>query len=45
MKAQKLSLKETGSFFNWMMGNNSSVPEVGKGATMLLCDVLFKILT
>ena len=27
--------KETGSFINMMMSNNSTVPEVGKGATVL----------
>ena len=26
---------QTGSFMNFMMGNNSTLPEVGKGATML----------
>lgn len=33
IKQQKAKL--TGSFFNWLMGNNQSVPEVGKGATVL----------
>ncbi|MBW6491001.1 MAG: hypothetical protein K0B15_07370 [Lentimicrobium sp.] len=28
--------KETGSFFNLIMGNNNSIPVVGKGATVLL---------
>jgi heme-degrading monooxygenase HmoA len=27
--------KQTGSFMNFMMGNNRSLPEVGKGATLL----------
>ena len=35
MKTQKRTLKTTGSFFNWMMGNNNSMPIVGKGATVL----------
>jgi hypothetical protein len=40
MKTQELSQKskagkDTGSFVNYMMGNNSSLPEVGKGATIL----------
>lgn len=26
---------ETGSFFNYLMGNSMSIPEVGKGATIL----------
>lgn len=30
------SLKETGSFINYCMGSNNSVPVVGEGATMLL---------
>lgn len=33
---QKSSFKNTGSFFNMVMGNNSTLPEVGKGATILL---------
>jgi hypothetical protein len=33
---QKQQLKETGSFFNYLMANNSSIPVVGKGATILL---------
>ena len=28
--------KQTGSFFNWMMSKNKSVPVVGAGATILL---------
>lgn len=28
--------KDTGSFINMLMSNNSTVPEVGKGATVLL---------
>lgn len=33
---QKLKLgTETGSFQNWLMGNNNTLPEVGKGATVL----------
>lgn len=27
--------KDTGSFFNFLMGNNATVPVVGKGATIL----------
>jgi len=34
MKAMKLG-SETGSFFNHLMSNNNSIPEVGKGATIL----------
>lgn len=30
-----LKLNNTGSFFNFLMGNNESVPEVGKGGTQL----------
>lgn len=26
---------DTGSFFNYLMGNSMSIPEVGKGATIL----------
>jgi hypothetical protein len=33
---QRLSLKNTGSFINLMMGNNSTLPAVGAGATILL---------
>lgn len=29
-------MKETGSLFNLLMGNNNTLPEVGKGATILL---------
>lgn len=36
MKTQKRTLKSTGSFYNWLMGNNSTLPEVGKGATILM---------
>lgn len=33
---QKVKLtRNTGSLVNYLMGNNSSVPEVGKGATLL----------
>lgn len=32
---QKRSLHSVGSLQNWLMGNNSSLPEVGKGATEL----------
>lgn len=46
-KQQKSNLgSTTGSFINYMMGNNSSLPEVGKGATILhwtdrtACEVL-----
>lgn len=28
--------KTTGSFINYLMGNNTTLPEVGKGATILL---------
>lgn len=28
--------KQTGSFFNWMMSKNQSIPVVGAGATILL---------
>ena len=34
-KTQKRSLRSTGSFFNYLMSNNSSVPVVGKGATIM----------
>lgn len=35
-KKQRLKLTtSTGSFFNYLMSNNSSVPEVGKGATTM----------
>lgn len=27
--------KDTGSFFNYLMGNSMTIPEVGKGATVL----------
>lgn len=33
---QTLKLKNTGSLMNWMMGNNQTLPEVGKGATKLM---------
>lgn len=37
MKLQKsIAGKTTGSFINYMMGNNTSLPEVGKGATVLM---------
>jgi hypothetical protein len=35
IKKQKMGYNETGSFFNHMMGNNSSIPKVGQGATRL----------
>ena len=36
MGKQKLKLgTQTGSFFNYLMGNNQSVPKVGEGATIL----------
>ena len=35
-QTQKQQLKEAGSFFNYLMANNSSIPVVGKGATILL---------
>jgi len=31
----RIKMKETGSFFNLMMGNNSTLPIVGEGATIL----------
>lgn len=34
-KKQKAKVGVAGSFFNQIMSNNSSVPEVGKGATLL----------
>jgi len=33
---QTLKLTESGSLFNVLMANNSTLPEVGKGATILL---------
>ena len=36
MKTQKRTLKSTGSFYNWLMGNNSTLPIVGAGATLLM---------
>ena len=35
VKKQKLKMRNTGSFFNLLMGNNQSVPVVGKGATIM----------
>jgi len=35
MKQRQIKLKESGSFINWMMSSNSTIPEVGKGATEL----------
>lgn len=35
MKQKQTKLNQTGSFINWMMSSNSSIPEVGKGATEL----------
>lgn len=32
---QKRSVGSAGGFFNQLMGNNASLPEVGKGATIL----------
>ena len=32
---QSLTFNTTGSLVNWMMGNNQTIPEIGKGATML----------
>ena len=32
---QKRGMKTTGSFYNWLYGNNATAPEVGKGATEL----------
>jgi len=31
----RIKTKETGSFFNLMMGNNQTLPKVGQGATIL----------
>ena len=36
LKTQRKSLVTSGSFFNYLMANNSSVPVVGKGATIML---------
>jgi hypothetical protein len=33
---QTKKLSQSGSFFNYLMSNNSSVPVVGKGATIML---------
>lgn len=35
-KIQKQSISKTGSFVNFLMGNNSALPVVGKGATKLM---------
>jgi hypothetical protein len=35
-KQQRVSLRNSGSFFNYLMGNNASVPKVGEGGTYLL---------
>lgn len=35
-KTQTLNIKNSGSFVNWMMANNNTLPEVGKGATELM---------
>jgi len=35
MKQRQTKLSQTGSFINWMMSNNSSIPKVGEGATEL----------
>jgi hypothetical protein len=35
-KVQKLNLKNTGSFYNWLMANNQSEPIVGAGATQMM---------
>jgi len=35
MKQTSKAGKTTGSLFNYLMGNNSTIPVVGKGATML----------
>lgn len=32
----KLKLSQTGSFFNYLMGNNESIPVVGEGGTRLM---------
>lgn len=34
-KVQKRGMKTTGSFYNWLYGNNATAPVVGKGATEL----------
>ena len=34
MKTQKMKLQ--GSFYNYLMGNNDTLPEVGKGGTILM---------
>lgn len=36
MRQKSIAGKTTGSLFNYLMGNNESIPEVGKGATQLL---------
>ena len=33
-KKQTQSINSSGSFVNWLMSNNSTLPEVGKGATV-----------
>ena len=33
---QVLNINQSGSLFNYLMSNNKSIPEVGKGATVLL---------
>jgi len=35
MKNRGIKLSQVGSFFNYLMSHNSSVPKVGKGATLL----------
>lgn len=35
-KKQTLNVAKSGSFVNWMMANNNTLPEVGKGATKLM---------
>ena len=35
-KVQKKTLRTSGSFFNYLMSNNESVPVVGEGATIML---------
>jgi hypothetical protein len=34
-KTQKMKLKNTGSFFNWLMANNDTAPKVGEWVTRL----------
>tara|TARA_R110000744_G_scaffold134922_3_gene244231 strand:- start:7544 stop:8071 length:528 start_codon:yes stop_codon:yes gene_type:complete len=36
MKNQTKSINNSGSFVNWMMSNNNTLPEIGEGATELM---------